>query len=209
MRDTEWKEKRDEYKDRTFYSSYFEYLYFFVLLCKPQISIQKAWENIFLLLNSYWNPWLLSDLQQFSLGHFTIVTAHSSASFQSLPSCESQDSSSVCGRNMTILKPSHSWWFKSCCFAMFMFPSHAQSLLLKSTTWDIPAPLLRISEWSIIHAVGTSVEFCFGHLHNWMSLSVKKGMLGRQLIRKLARGLMKWGSWVVSVYCLVPPHQAN
>lgn len=111
--------------------------------------------------------------------------------------------------SVTILKPSHSWWFKSCCFAMFMFPSHAQSLLLKSTTWDIPAPLLRISEWSIIHAVGTSVEFCFGHLHNWMSLSVKKGMLGRQLIRKLARGLMKWGSWVVSVYCLVPPHQAN
>ena len=79
-------------------------------------------------------------------------------------------------------------------FSVFMFLFHTQSPMPQPTAWDIPAAFLRVSECNVEYDVGTPtihLEFYFGHLHNWMSVSVKKGTLGRQLIRKLARGLLK------------------
>lgn len=179
-----WETLRGERKGKSvrtgsFYSLWFEFLYFFVLLRRPRISFPKAWERKFLLqllktmtavwlpLSLYWpfyycwNPCLCFSL--------------------SLALSEGQGSPSAHGGNAGSGSSLHDLPLGDAnplAFSVFMFLFHTQSPMPRPTAWDIPAAFLRVSEWNVEYDVGTPtihLEFYFGHLHNWMSISVKKG----------------------------------
>lgn len=106
----------------------------------------------------------------------------------------------------------HSWWFKSCCFCSvhisFSHPILTSENNCLGHTW-LFSKNLRMNCYTWCRDLNHTIRILFWTFAHWMNLSVKKGMLGRQLIRKLAGGLMKWGSWLVSAYCLVLAHQSN
>lgn len=207
MRDTEGKEKREENKDRIFHSLCFESSYFFVLPPKPWLSSLNAWKSIFLLPKAIEiHDCCLAPNISFLTAIITpmplpLTLSHLYLKAKILPVSTWEQEIRY------FHKPFLSGDLSPVAFA-FSHPI----LTLKPTTWDTPVAFLRISDWSVVHDVETStiqLEFYFGHLHNWMNLSVKKRILGRQLITKLSRGLMKLGWWLVPVYCLVLPHQSN